>query len=209
MQTRYLWPHHRSTDEVCDTAIVSHLPSDLPTQLRNMAAEIEVRATRESDLLAIAEIHKYYVLNTVALSNHAFCCSVADSRPQVLTFVEEPHDLDYFVSAHRSIAAQKLPHIVAVDQSSSTVLGYVYAQGFRGTKGAYKHTVEITLFCHPDHQNKGVGSKLLTSLLCTLRERKEPPVRQVLAVMAVDEAGKGHGLALRTFYEKFGFQLVR
>lgn len=98
-------------------------------------------------------------------------------------------------------------------------------------KGAYRHTVEITVFCHPDHTGKGVGSRLLGSLLDSLRQKgrsspkagasrrddrggefnegsNDAEVKQVLAVMAVDETGMDKGLKLKEFYEGFGFQMV-
>jgi L-amino acid N-acyltransferase YncA len=119
-------------------------------------------------------------------------------------------------SYHDIVTDQRLPYLVAVDGDTQAVLGYANAHGFRGVKGAYRHTVEITMFCHPDRTGKGVGSRLLGSLLQSLREKgkggmggDDAEVRQVLAVMAVDEMGKGNGLKLKEFYEGFGFQMVR
>lgn len=126
-----------------------------------------------------------------------------------------------FVSTYQTITnKENLPYLVAVDTQTSDVLGYANAHGFRGAKGAYRHTVEISLFCHPGHVSKGIGSKLLTSLINVLAdpqthsllrchpEAEQPPIKQVLAVMAVDETGKKNGLALKEFYEKHGFKLV-
>ena len=116
---------------------------------------------------------------------------------------------------------EKLPYLVAVDPQTSDVLGYANAHGFRGAKRAYRHTVEISFFCHPKHTGKGIGPELLIALLNVLRSptqhptlrqnsQPEPPVvKQVLAVMAVDETGKKSGLALKEFYERYGFKLVR
>ena len=127
-----------------------------------------------------------------------------------------------FISTYQAITKQEnLPYLVAVDSQTSNILGYANAHGFRGSKGAYRHTVEISLFCHPTHLSKGVGSKLLKSLINALYkplehsslrsypETEPPPIKQVLAVMAVDENGKRNGLALKEFYEKHGFKLVQ
>jgi len=146
----------------------------------------------------------------------------AHSPSQVLTFVEEPKPLEEFESTYHSISSRGLPYIAAASaESPAEVLGYAYAQGFRDGKGAYRHTVEVTLFCHPDHRGKGIGSMLLTELLSALRAPEEHSryrsggadvaprsVRQVLAVMAVDDEGPRNGLALKEFYEGFGFKLV-
>ena len=80
--------------------------------------------------------------------------------------------------------------------------------------------MEISLFCDPGHQGKRVGTQLLRSLLGALRRPAShleyfpkdaaapKEVKQVLAVMAVGEAGKERGLKLREFYEREGFKLV-
>ena len=125
------------------------------------------------------------------------------------------------MATHNSIISQGLPYLVAASaECPSDILGYTYAQGFRAGKGAYRHTVEITLYCHPDQQGKKIGTKLLTRLLDALKNPERCPsgmtgdhvprarVRQVLAVMAVDETGPRTGLALKQFYERFGFKLV-
>ena len=66
--------------------------------------------------------------------------------------------------------------------------------------------MEITLFCHPSYIALGIGPLLLNGLLDALREQGR--VKEVLAVMAVDPAGKRGGLALRDWYQRNGFELV-
>jgi phosphinothricin acetyltransferase len=128
------------------------------------------------------------------------------------------------------VTAQGRPYLVAVDENDQIVIGYANAHVFREVNGAYRHKVEITLSCHADHTGKGVGSRLLGSLLHSLKqkgtnaqvgtghiggsgdghskEESDAEVKQVLAVMAVDETGKENGLKLKEFYEGFGFQMV-
>ena len=140
---------------------------------------------------------------------------------QVITFAIEPRTLKDFRSGYETVKTEGLPYIVAVDPSvPGEVLGYASASQFRGSLEAYKHTVEISLFCHPEHQGKGLGTQLLRTLLQALRDPVSnaecfPPgaaeprvVKQVLVVMAVDETGKGQGLKLKEFYEREGFTLV-
>ena len=140
---------------------------------------------------------------------------------QVITFAIEPRTLEDFRSGYETVKTEGLPYIVAVDPSvPGEILGYASASQFRGSLEAYKHTVEISLFCHPEHQGKGLGTQLLRTLLQALRDPVSnaecfPPgaaeprvVKQVLVVMAVDETGKGQGLKLKEFYEREGFTLV-
>ncbi|KAK4118778.1 hypothetical protein N657DRAFT_684989 [Parathielavia appendiculata] len=146
---------------------------------------VPVRPALPGDLDAIAAIHTYYVLNT----HH---------------------------STYQHIVSDGLPYLVAVDDDDdssdrslpATVLGYANAHDFRGgVESAYRHTVEISLFCHPDHRSKGVGSLLLEKLVSALRNParhpvlhlpdargKERKVKEVMAVMAVDDLGEGGGL---------------
>ena len=135
-----------------------------------------------------------------------------------MTFVQEPRPLADDETGYETITAtQRLPYLVAVDASSSAVVGYSNAHLFI-TREAYRFTVEISLFCDPNFTGRGVGSRLLESLLDVLRDPAAHPelappeargdVKNVIALMAVDLSGKGGGLALKAFYERFGFEQV-
>ena len=164
---------------------------------------IGIRRALLTDLSAIAEINNHYILTSVA------------------TFMEHPQPLESFVEAFHKIQIEGLPYLVAVEQSTNKLLAYANAHSFRGTKGAYRHTVEITLYSHHEYTGRGVGSKLLGALLDALRSPKDFPelfsdeakgnardVKQVLSVMALDVTTKDGGHALREFYGRFGFVLV-
>jgi phosphinothricin acetyltransferase len=166
-------------------------------------SEVDIRRALESDLAAIADINNHFILTSVA------------------TFMEHPQALETFVEDFNKIQSEGLPYLVAENQSTKTVLAYANAHSFRGTKGAYRHTVEITLYCHHEHTGRGTGSKLLKALLNALRAPREFPelfsdearenardVKQVLSVMALDVTAKDGGNALKGFYERFGFVLV-
>ena len=165
--------------------------------------DMKIRRALESDLLEIAAINNHYILTSVA------------------TFVENAQPLEAFVASFKKIQNEGLPYIVAVEESTGVVLAYANAHSFRGTKGAYRHTVEITLYCHHNHISRGIGSKLLGALLDCLKfpkgcaelysdeaKRNVRDVRQVLAVVALDVTAKDEGNALKEFYERFGFVLV-
>ena len=161
-----------------------------------------IRPATEADLPQVRQIFAYYVLNTV-----------------VTLLVNEP-PLDYIADRFRDSVSRGLPYLVAVDEHDA-VLGYTYASAFTGFKLGYANTVEISLFCHPDSTNRGIGSRLIKQLIDTLRATKhvcqevgheqnqtEFDVRKVIAVISVDEGAEGSALALRDWYKRWGFEEV-
>ncbi|EXJ82586.1 hypothetical protein A1O3_06399 [Capronia epimyces CBS 606.96] len=163
---------------------------------------IIVRPATHADLPQVREIFEHYVLNTV------------------VSFLVQRPPPDYIQGRFQDITSRNLPYLVAVDDGGQ-VLGYSYVSAFRGYMLGYGHTVELSLFCHPQHRNKGVGSQLLQQLLQTLRTTKhvtkevghedhpvEFEVKKLLAIMAVDETAPNQGLALRDWYLKWGFEEV-
>ena len=163
---------------------------------------ITIRPAEEGDVRGINEIYTYYVEHTV------------------ITFSMTPYGYDDALKAYKAVIEQGLPYIVAVDQESETIHGYCYASGFRGQRGAYRHTVEFSLFLDHEHKGKGTGSLLLKTMLQVLRNPEnfseyvktprpaDSKIRNVIGCMSVDESGPGKGLGLKHFYERFGFEEV-
>ncbi|EKG14317.1 hypothetical protein MPH_08497 [Macrophomina phaseolina MS6] len=169
-----------------------------------------LRPTRESDIHALHAIHVHYVANTVS------------------TFAIEPTPVEKLLASFHGLRSLGLPYIVAVDAAADenaaapAILGSIYVAPFRGAKGAYRHTVEFSLFCHPEHKGEGVGTALLTRLLAVLRDPEEwgeewigagwrgeeGRIRQVIGCMALDEGGKNGGWGLKEWYGRFGFEQV-
>ena len=160
-----------------------------------------VRPAAESDLDAIRSLFEHYVLNTVT------------------SFLIKPAPPDYIKSRFNAAHSRQLPYLIA--EQSDVVIGYAYASSFRGFMLGYGHTVEMSIFCHPDHFGKGVGSSLMQGLLHELRntkhlswedgredEAQEFEIKQIVAVMSIDEQGPGRGLALRDWYVRKGFEEV-
>ena len=166
--------------------------------------DIEVRPAQRDDLPQIQAIYEHSVLNTV----NAF-------------LVQKP-PADYITSRFEGVRKRNLPYLVAVDQAHGKVVGYSYASGFRGFMLGYGHSVEVSVFCHPDYKSRGIGSKLMARLLEELKHTKhitcevghednatEFRVRKLLAIMAVDDEAPNCGLALRDWYvDKWGFEQV-
>lgn len=165
---------------------------------------IVVRPAERRDLPQIQAIYEHYVINTVAA-----------------LLVQKP-PVDYISSRFDGAKERNLPYFVAVDRTGDQVLGYSYASAFRGFMLGYAHSVEISVFCHPDYTSQGIGSSLISRLLEELKRTKhvaselghednpaEFQVRKLLAVMSVDDEARNGGLDLRDWYVgKWGFEQV-
>lgn len=103
------------------------------------------------------------------------------------------------------------------------VVGYANGGGFRSERSAYRFTSELSLFCDHEYMGRGIGSRLLRELIAVLKAPEtfftkyggsyptgvEPrTIRHLIAVMAVNDVGKRGGMALKEFYESFGFVFV-
>lgn len=112
-----------------------------------------------------------------------------------------------------------LPYIVADDRAVG-IVGYCYVSPFNATRLGYRYTLELSLYCHPDHLRLGLGKRLLLRMLEILGRPEahgdwfegngllEHRPRQLLAVMAVDSEGPGGGWKLRDWYVNHGFAQV-
>ena len=167
---------------------------------------VYVRSALESDLAQIHSIFEYYVLNTV------------------VSFLIKKPPLDYVKSRFEATRDRGMPYLVAQQHDSdapSQIVGYAYASPFRSFMLGYGHSVEMTIFCHPDYIGKGVGDSLMRELLQLLKKTKhvgreagyedqveEFEIKSVLAVMALDDEREDRGLGLRDWYVKWGFSEV-
>jgi L-amino acid N-acyltransferase YncA len=139
------------------------------------------RATLE-DASQIHAIFTHYVLNSVA------------------TYYYNPPPFDLIKhKIERSIANERFPFFVAVE--SDKVLGYAYGSEYRVLDG-YNHTIEDSIFIHPEYQQRGLGRKLLGALV---EECKRLGYRRLIAVF-----GSGRDELPGTFklHEAFGFREV-
>ena len=71
-----------------------------------------------------------------------------------------------------AVLSAGLPYLVAVDEAE--VAGFAYALPYR-PRGAYRNTVEESVYVASSHQRRGVGRALLAALIdaCGARGRKE------------------------------------
>lgn len=165
-----------------------------------MDASISVHLADHSDISQITGIVNHYIHSSVA------------------TFRTETLPESAILENYVSLRGQGLPYIVAVASDSPAIIGYAYASGYRmPSHKAYCHTVEITVFVHPEHLTRGVGSSLMNDLLSKLRNpaslhgwavSEAPPISEVLCIMALDVAGREGGYGLRDWYIRWGFEEV-
>lgn len=110
-----------------------------------------IRHASIDDSYSISEIYNYYVINTA------------------ITFEEAPVSPDDIRERIGTTQAENLPWIVIEDEAGA-VGGYAYASKWKG-RCAYKYSVEVTVYLHPDQGGKGHGTQLYERLFQLLRDK--------------------------------------
>ena len=149
------------------------------------------------ELNGIIPIYNHYVSNTVASLD-------IDAKP-----------LLYAQNLYNSVHDQGLPFLVVTASNDDDparrredILGYAYAHFYRRLP-AYGGTVEVLIYLDPSVRGQGIGEKLLGVLLDTLRAvapgtDREHGIREVLAVVPVDEGRDASRFFLREGFEDRG-----
>jgi L-amino acid N-acyltransferase YncA len=137
-----------------------------------------VRSATAEDAEAVAAVYNHYVTQTV------------------VTFEEEAISASEISRRIGEVQAASLPWLVA--DRGGLVVGYAYATKWRPRR-AYRFSSEVTVYVHPDHGARGIGSALYRQLLAELRDRG------IHAAMG--------GIALPNdasvrLHERFGFEKV-
>jgi L-amino acid N-acyltransferase YncA len=121
---------------------------------------VRVRPAVRADLGAVAGILAFYVTDSV------------------VTFEEDPPGLPHWQQRLDALAERGLPFVVA--EAGGVVAGYAYASPWR-PKPAYRHTAEDSVYLAPGQRGRGLGRRLLESVLAGCADAG---VRQVIAVIA-------------------------
>ena len=113
-----------------------------------MTSEIETRLATADDLPGILTISNWAVLHTAA------------------NFAIEPETPDAWRADYHQ-THEMFPWFVAIDETGE-VIGFAKASPWKG-RCAYAWTAETTVYVHPDHHGRGLGTKLYARLVATLR----------------------------------------
>lgn len=138
-----------------------------------------VRPANLADVPALLEIYNYEVENGVA---------TLDLQPKSMSAWE------LWFDAH-----QAPNHPLVVAEVDGTVAGYACLSPFRH-KDAYRSTVELSVYTHPDWRRRGVASVLMDDIL--RRAGENPDIHLVISVIT------GNNLASERLHRKFGFTHV-
>ncbi len=108
-----------------------------------MHANVNIRAAKETDLVAINGIYNHYVL-------HSTC-----------TYQEEPEPIE---NRRQWFHHHGDEHPVIVAEEAGRVIGWGSLSAYHA-RSAYRRTVENSVYIHHEHHRRGVGSILLQTLI--------------------------------------------
>jgi phosphinothricin acetyltransferase len=143
-------------------------------------SSILVRPATEQDVAEITRIYGYYVLHT---------CS---------TFEVEAPDRDEMARRRSGVLELGLPYLAA--EEGGRMVGYAYANAYR-PRGAYRFTVEDSIYIDPADVGRGCGRALLAALI---EQCGQGPWRQMIAVIGDSANAASIGLHLRLGFRPVG-----
>jgi L-amino acid N-acyltransferase YncA len=140
-----------------------------------------IRPSTPADCAAIAAIYGHAVVHGTASWEH------------------DPPELAEMIRRREALVSAGYPYLVA--EANGQVMGYAYAGAYR-PRPAYAATVEDSVYLAPAAQRRGIGTKLLATLIadCTALG-----YRQMICIIGDGQGGSAGSLAL---HESLGFALV-
>lgn len=139
-----------------------------------------LRTATTDDIPAIQNIYAHHVLHGTG------------------TFETEPPNVGVMQDRFSEITRSGYPYLVA--ETDEGVIGFGYLGPFR-TRPAYRHTVEDSIYLHPDKRGQGVGSKLLVALI---NEAKQKGFTQMIALIGDSANRASVALHARCGFESTG-----
>ncbi|KAK9310934.1 GNAT family N-acetyltransferase [Lipomyces starkeyi] len=140
---------------------------------------IHIRPAEDADLIAITSIYGHHVQFGTA------------------SFETDSPTLDEMRERRAQLLQQGFPYLVV--EEDGRVVGYAYASAYR-QRAAYRDTVQNSVYLHPDSTKKGIGSRLLATLIKTC---EQAGYRQMVAIV-----GDSGNIASIRLHESQGFKLV-
>ena len=140
--------------------------------------DFQIRPAQIQDLEQMLNIYNAEILNGTATWNN------------------QEKSLDDFHHWFHNLTAQQFPLFVAEDLKSKRIAGYADYSSFRQITG-FKHTVEHSVFIHPDFARQGLGKALMLKLI---DHAKQNHIHVMVA--AIDHGNK----ASIVLHEKLGFK---
>jgi phosphinothricin acetyltransferase len=139
--------------------------------------DFQIRSAQTQDLEYILNIHNTEILT-----------GTANWNDQEKTLVDFQHWFN-------SLTAQQFPLLVVEHIHSKKIAGYADYSSFRQITG-FKHTVEHSVFIHPDFTRQGLGKLLMQALI---DHAKSSGIHVMVA--AIDHENQ----ASMVLHEKLGF----
>ena len=140
-----------------------------------------IRAVTECDAAQLCDIYNYYALHTTI----TFEVEAVSAGVMTLRIQESVKD-----------GLRGLSWLVW--EEDERVLGFCYASNWKA-RSAYRHSVESTVYVHPDYLRRGIGLRLYEALLTELRLRG---IHAVIGGIALPNA------ASIGLHERLGFEKV-
>jgi len=142
--------------------------------------EIEIAPAREDDLEPIVALYNHYVQHSSA------------------TFEVAPVTVDERRGWFADHASGGRHRLLVARERGSAVVGWATTSPFR-PRAAYATTVESSVYCHPGHVGRGVGSALYAALF---RAIAEEDIERIVAGIALPNP------ASTALHGRFGFRPV-
>ncbi|WP_433689472.1 N-acetyltransferase family protein [Kosakonia cowanii] len=139
---------------------------------------MSIRYAVKEDCAAIAAIYNHAVINTAAIWN------------------DQTVDADNRIAWFEARALLGYP--VIVSEENGVVTGYASFGDWRAFDG-FRHTVEHSVYVHPEHQGKGLGLALMARLI---EEAKRIGKHVMVAGIEAQNQGSIH------LHQKLGFTIT-
>lgn len=143
-----------------------------------MLMDFLIRPAQTQDLKHILKIYNAEILNGTA------------------TWNSTPKSIEDFQSWFKDLAEQQFPLFVAEHSETKHIAGYADYSSFRQITG-FKHTVEHSVFIHPDFSGQGLGKALMLQLIDHARQN-----HMHVMVAAIDHENR----ASIVLHKKLGFK---